>query len=68
MRSATRGRSLRTTYGIPSGQAERLAGAEAEVLMSMEELELAPTTMIRLNTAAAEEPPAWQRQEEEGLG
>ena len=52
--------SLRRTYGITTGQAERLASAEAEVLMRIEELELAPTTAIRLNIAPAGEPPVWQ--------
>ena len=52
--------ALRRTYGITPGQAERLAGGEAEVFMRVEELELAPTTAIRLNIAAAEEPPVWQ--------
>ncbi len=52
--------ALRKTYGITPGQAERFAGAEAEVLMRVEELELAPRTTIRLNTAPAGEPPDWQ--------
>ena len=52
--------ALRKTYGITPRQAERLAGCEAEILMRIEELELAPTTEIRLNTAPMEEPPAWQ--------
>ena len=59
---------LRKTYGITPGQAERLAGAEAEVLMRIEELELAPTTAIRLNVAPAEEPPAWQPLEDLSTG
>ena len=60
--------ALRKTYGITLGQAERLAGGEAEVLMRIEELELAPTTAIRLNTAPAEEPPAWQPLEDLSTG
>ena len=60
--------ALRKTYGITPGQAERLAGGEAEVLMRIEELELAPTTAIRLNTAPAGEPPAWQILEDLSTG
>ncbi len=52
--------ALRTTYSITPGQAERLATGEPEVFMQIEELELAPTTAIRLNTAPAREAPAWQ--------
>ncbi len=52
--------ALRKTYGIPSGQAERLARGGTEMYMRIEELELAPTTTIRLNTAPEGEPPAWQ--------
>ena len=60
--------TLRNMYGITPGQAERLAGGEAEVLMRIEELELAPTTAIRLNTAPAEEPPVWQPLEDLSTG
>ncbi len=59
---------LRKTYGITPGQAERLGGGEAEVLMRIEELELAPTTAIRLNIAAAGEPPVWQPLEDLSTG
>ena len=60
--------ALRTTYGITPGQAGRLAGGEDEVLMRIEELELAATTTIRLNTAPVEEPPAWQPLEDLSTG
>ena len=60
--------ALRNTYGITPGQAERLAGGEAEVLMRIEELELAPTTAIRLNIAPAGEPPVWQPLEDLSTG
>ena len=60
--------ALRETYGIPPGQAERLAGCQAEALMRIEELELAPTTTIRLNTAAGEDPPSWQPLEDLSTG
>lgn len=52
--------ALSETYGITPSQAQRLAGASPEALMRIEELELRPTTAIRLNTAPADEPPAWQ--------
>ena len=47
-------------FNIPLAQAERLAKAEPEVLMRIEELDLPPTTAIQLNTAPLGEPPAWQ--------
>ena len=51
---------LNKTFGITPAQGERLAEAEPGVLMHVEELDLPPTTSIRLNTAPAGEPPAWQ--------
>ena len=51
---------LRKAYGFTPRQAEKIAGSEAEVLMRIEELELAPTTTICLNTAPTGESPAWQ--------
>lgn len=47
-------------YGLPPGQADRLAKAPAEVLMEVEELDLPPTTQIELNVAAEGEPARWQ--------
>ena len=52
--------ALRRTYNITPGQAERLASGEDEVFMRIEELELASTTEIRLNTASFDNPPNWQ--------
>lgn len=52
--------AVQKTYAITPAQAERLAKAPAEVLMRVEELELPPTTAIRLNTAPLGEPPNWQ--------
>lgn len=60
--------ALRKTYGITPGQAERLAAGESEVFMRIEELELEPTTAIRLNTAPAGEPAAWQPLEDLSTG
>ena len=51
--------ALNKTFGITVAQGERLAKSEPEVLMRVEELDLPPTTAIRLNTAPAGEPPAW---------
>ena len=52
--------SLMKNYGFPSGSAERIARAEFELFMRIEELELPATTKIALNTAAEGEPPVWQ--------
>ena len=54
--------------GIPDKQAESLAHADAEVLMRIEELDLPPTTAIRLNTAPLGEPPSWQTLDELSTG
>jgi PHP domain len=60
--------ALSKLYHITPSQAERLNKAEPEVLMEIEELELAPTTAIRLNTAPAGQPPAWQALEDLSTG
>ncbi len=52
--------SLRKHYGFPPGAAERIAQAEADLFMRIEELELPATTQIELNTAAEGSPAAWQ--------
>ena len=52
--------SLMDNYGLPSGSAERIARADLELFMRIEELELPATTKIELNTAAEGEPPIWQ--------
>ena len=54
--------------GIPAKQAESLAQADADVLMRIEELDLPPTTAIRLNTAPLGEPPSWQTLDELSTG
>lgn len=51
---------LATGFGIPSGQAERLAHASEETLMQIEELDLPPTTKIELNVAARGKSANWQ--------
>ncbi len=60
--------ALNKAYSITPAQAERLAKAEIEVLMRIEELELPPTTAIQLNTAPAGDPPAWQALEDLSTG
>ena len=59
---------LNKQFGITPAQAERLTKAAPEVLMRLEELELLPTTEIRLNTAPTGEPPAWQALEDLSTG
>lgn len=60
--------ALNKAFGITPAQADRLAKAEAEVLMRIEELDLPPTMSIQLNTAPAGNPPAWQTLEELSTG
>jgi len=60
--------ALTHEFGITPAQAERIAKADPEVLLRIEELELPPTTAIRLNTAPQGEPPAWQTLEELSTG
>lgn len=50
---------LQLLYHIPNAQSKRLADLSERVLMSIEELELPPTTEIRLNTSPSGEPPSW---------
>ena len=56
------------SFGVTPAQADRLAKAEPEVLMRIEEIDLPPTTAILLNTAPAGDPPAWQALEELSTG
>jgi PHP family Zn ribbon phosphoesterase len=59
---------LSKAYSITPAQAERLARAEPEVLMRIEELDLPPTTSIQLNTAPTANPPDWKALEELSTG
>ena len=52
--------ALMKQYGLPSGAAERIAQADLDLFMRIEELELPATTEIELNTSAEGEPPVWQ--------
>ena len=45
--------ALRQHYNLPSGAAERIAQADLDLFMRIEELELPATTEIQLNTAPA---------------
>ena len=59
---------LREDYGFPPSQADRLAAGKPEVFMRIEELDLAPTTVVRLNTAPMGELPVWRPLEELSTG
>ncbi len=52
--------TLKNEYAIPLAQAQSLSEASAEILMRLEELELSPSTVVRLNTAPAGTPTAWR--------
>ena len=60
--------AIQRAYSIPPAQAKRLAEAPDSTLMLIEELELHPTTAIRLNTAAPGDPPSWQELEDLSTG
>ena len=60
--------AVQKAYSIPPSQAERLSNATPEALMRIEELELSPTTEIRLNTAPAGTPQVWQSLDELSTG
>ncbi len=52
--------SLVSNYAFPPAAAERLAQGTTDTFMKLEELELAATTKIELNTAPEGEPAGWQ--------
>ena len=52
--------ALMQNYGLPTGSAERIAQAEPELIMRIEELDLPATTKIELNTAPEGESATWQ--------
>ncbi len=47
-------------YNLPSGAAERIAQADSDLFMRIEELELPAITVIELNTASEGVPANWQ--------
>lgn len=52
--------AIHKNFDIPPAQAERLASGSQELIMQVEELDLPPTTTIKLNVAAEGQPPVWQ--------
>jgi len=52
--------TLMQRYGLPAGSAERIAQADLDLFMRIEELDLPATTKIELNTAPDGDPPTWQ--------
>lgn len=60
--------AVKARYQIPPAQANRLAETSLRTLMRIEELELLPTTAIRLNVAPTEQPPSWQALEDLSTG
>ncbi len=52
--------ALMQRFGLPGGSAERIAQADLDLIMRIEELDLPATTNIELNTAPDGEPPTWQ--------
>jgi len=52
--------ALMQHYGLPAGSAERIAQADLDLFMRIEELDLPATTKIELNTAPDGDPPTWQ--------
>lgn len=59
---------LNTRFSIPLSQADRIAQAPPELFMQIEELDLSPTTRIKLNVAAEGQPPVWQALEDLSTG
>ncbi len=60
--------TLSKAFGMTSTQASRLAQADPEVLMRIEELDLPAVTSIQLNTAGLGDPPSWQPLDELSKG
>jgi hypothetical protein len=59
---------LRDRFEFTPVQARNIADASEEVFMQIEELQLLPTTTIRLNTAPAGEPPSWHELDDLSTG
>ena len=60
--------ALAENFSIPPSQAVRLAQAPPETFMEMEELDLPPTTSIKLNVAGEGQPAIWQALEDLSTG
>lgn len=52
--------ALMQRYGLPPGSAERIALADLDLFMRIEELDLREATQIELNTAPEGDPPTWR--------
>lgn len=59
---------LAQKFGLPPAQADRLVQAAPEVLMQLEELDLASTTTIELNVGPEGKPVSWQALSELSTG
>jgi hypothetical protein len=59
---------LQKRFNLPASQAQRIAQAEAEVVMRAEELELHPSADVELNVAREDEPERWQRLDDLSTG
>jgi hypothetical protein len=59
---------LTQKFNIPPVQADRIAQADPDVIMQIEELDLPPTTTIRLNVASEGQSPQWQTLDELSTG
>lgn len=55
-------------FGLPAAQAQRLAGAGVDVLLRLEELELAPDVVLEMNVAALGQPADWKPLEKLSTG
>ncbi|MCX6844299.1 MAG: phosphoesterase [candidate division WOR-3 bacterium] len=62
------GAALRSEFGLTQTAADRIASAPPEVIMEVEELDLEPTTMIKLNVNPDGREPAWQTLDELSTG
>ncbi len=60
--------TLATKFGVPIGQAQRIAQAGPEFALRLEELDLPPTAMIELNVASEDQPEVWRSLEELSTG
>ena len=60
--------ALGKRYGLSAGAAERIAQADLDLFMRIEELDLPATTKIELNTAPDGDPPTWQTLESLSTG
>lgn len=59
---------LITQFGLPEGQAQKIAEASEDALMRIEELELPSISQIELNVAGQDQPEQWQTLDELSTG